>query len=83
MQYVKDQGGSRLDIYRLLKDGVGQHDWPNNDWWWGVLEDFVADAGAGAGAADAADAVGDVAGVPNAAAGTVRAAEGRTQPPRK
>ena len=33
-----EQGGTNLDIYRLLKDG--NDDLPHEDWWWGVLDDF-------------------------------------------
>mmetsp|Transcript_14644 Transcript_14644/g.27069 ORF Transcript_14644/g.27069 Transcript_14644/m.27069 type:complete len:276 (+) Transcript_14644:104-931(+) len=39
IQYVSKNGGTRLDIFRLLKDGAA--DWPKADWWWDVLEEFV------------------------------------------
>ena len=41
VQYVGTHGGTRLDIFRLLKDGAGNHDWPHDEWWWTILEDFV------------------------------------------
>ena len=39
IQYVSKNGGTRLDIFRLLKDGAA--DWPKADWWLDVLEEFV------------------------------------------
>jgi len=35
-----DQGGSSIDVYRLLEDGSS--DWPYESWWWTVFSDFVA-----------------------------------------
>ena len=37
---VAEQGGRAIDVYRLLMDG--ESDWPFDDWWWSVFEDFVA-----------------------------------------
>ena len=37
---VAEQGGRAIDVYRLLMDG--ESNWPFDDWWWSVLEDFVA-----------------------------------------
>ena len=43
--FIKDvvvgQGGHALDIFRLLKDGPSNHDWPHEEFWWDVLSDFV------------------------------------------
>ena len=36
---VVNQGGTSLDMFRLLKDK--EHDWPHDAFWWDVLEDFV------------------------------------------
>jgi len=37
---VVAQGGTNLDIFRLNKDGV--NDWPHENWWWTVIEDFAS-----------------------------------------
>jgi len=39
IQYVAAQGGTALDIFRLLKNE--KDDWPHAEWWWVVLEEFV------------------------------------------
>lgn len=39
VQFVKESGGTRLDIFRLLKNGV--NDWPKDDFWWDVLGEFL------------------------------------------
>ena len=31
-----------MNIFRLLKDGVGRHDWPHDDFWWRIFEEFVS-----------------------------------------
>jgi hypothetical protein len=42
LRYVVREGGSSLNIFRLLKDGVGRHDWPHDDFWWRIFEEFVS-----------------------------------------
>ena len=39
---VVRQGGEAIDIFRLNRDGV--HDWPKEDWWWPLIQEF-ADGG--------------------------------------
>ena len=41
LTYVAKEGGSAIDIFRLLKDGAGKDDWPHAEWWWTVLEEFM------------------------------------------
>ena len=36
---VVHQGGEAIDIFRLNKDGV--NDWPKEDWWWPLIQDFA------------------------------------------
>ena len=40
---VVKQGGTSLDMFRLLKDK--EHDWPHEAFWWDVLDDFVNGGG--------------------------------------
>jgi hypothetical protein len=41
LTYVAKEGGSAIDIFRLLKDGAGKDDWPHAEWWCTVLEEFM------------------------------------------
>jgi len=40
VEYVSKQGGNGIDVFRLSKEGT--EDWPNDDFWWEVLGDFVS-----------------------------------------
>ena len=33
------QGGEAIDIFRLNMDGV--NDWPKEDWWWPLIQQFA------------------------------------------
>lgn len=39
VRFFMENGGTRLDVFRLLKDGF--NDWPKEDWWWEVFEEFM------------------------------------------
>ena len=36
---IVNQGGNNIDVYRLLKDG--KDDWPHEEFWWDLFEDFM------------------------------------------
>jgi hypothetical protein len=38
-QYVAEQGGMGIDVFRLLKDR--KDDWPHDDYWYTILAEFA------------------------------------------
>jgi|TARA_B110000091_G_scaffold88986_1_gene97616 hypothetical protein len=39
VENVVSLGGGGLDIFRLMK---GKDDWPHDEFWWGIFEDFIS-----------------------------------------
>jgi hypothetical protein len=39
VQYVADQGGSEIDVFRLAENAA--ENWPREEFWWEVLTDFA------------------------------------------